>query len=91
MGVVRLFLVTTSLPRKLPPDLVAATTVILFWPEVGGVEELLLDRLLWKQNSKTAEEMAQLRKVSYSTFPLLKLYYFIILMVCRRSMDSVER
>ena len=64
VGVVfRLLLVTTSLPGELPSELVAVTTVVLFWPEVGGVRDLLLDRLLWQQNSKTAQERLHLRNV----------------------------
>ena len=63
----RLLLVTTSLPRDLPSELVAMTTVVLFWPEVGGVRELLLDRLLWQQNTKIAQERQQLCSVGFSS------------------------
>ena len=61
---------TTSLPENLPPELVAMTTVVLFWPEVGGVRNLLLDRLLWQQNTKIAQEREHLRSVSIYKFRL---------------------
>ena len=64
----RLVLVTTSLSRELPSELVAATTVVVFWPEVGGVRDLLLDRFLWQQNSKTAQEREHLRHVRCTPF-----------------------
>ncbi|CAI8014943.1 Dynein heavy chain 8, axonemal, partial [Geodia barretti] len=62
----KLVLVTTSLSRELPSELVAATTVVVFWPEVGGVRDLLLDRFLWQQNSKTAQEREHLRHEVHS-------------------------
>ena len=62
----RMWLVTGVLPEALPPELVAMTTTVLFWPEVGGLEGLFLDRFLWQQNGKIAQERHQLRKVCKS-------------------------
>ena len=59
---------TTSLPGELASELVAMTTVVLFWPEENGIEGLLLDRLLWQQNSKIAKERQQFRKVTIYSF-----------------------
>ena len=59
----RLTLVTPSLPHVLPSKLVAMVTVVLFWPGPEGLEGLLLDQFLWKQNPKTSQERDQLRAV----------------------------
>ena len=64
----RLSLITTSLPRDIPHDLVAMTTVVLFWPEVAGLHGILLNQLLWQQNRKIAQERCQLRKVRNDDF-----------------------
>ena len=65
MGVAcRLLLVTHLLPGDVSSDLVAMTTVVLFWPEVSGIKELLLDQSLWQQNTKITQERKQLFTVS---------------------------